>query len=73
MNRGKILRRFGSNVRSLRHELGLSQEELAARANAHRNYVGGVERGERNPTLMSIVAFSKGLGVTPARLLEDLF
>jgi transcriptional regulator with XRE-family HTH domain len=39
---------IGKRVRSLRQELQISQEELAARAELHRNYVGGVERGERD-------------------------
>jgi DNA-binding XRE family transcriptional regulator len=42
---------FGRAVREAREQLGLSQEELGDRANVHRNYVGGVERGELNPTL----------------------
>ena len=44
--------RFGDIVRRARAEAGLSQEELADRAGLDRSYVGGVERGERNPTLV---------------------
>jgi transcriptional regulator with XRE-family HTH domain len=46
---------FGRAVRALRKERGYSQEELAERAGLHRNYVGGVERGERNVALENIV------------------
>ncbi len=63
---------FGKRVRALRRERGLSQEKLAELANLHRNYVGGVERGERNIGLLNIVALAQALKVKPARLLEPI-
>lgn len=60
---------FGARVRDLRHRRGWSQEDLAERAGLHRNYVGGIERGERNPALDNIWALADALGVRP----EDLF
>lgn len=62
---------FGSFVRHLRETAGFSQEELADRANVHRTYIGGIERGERNPTLITIHKIAEALGVPCARLLED--
>lgn len=59
---------FGRNVRRLRKEKGLSQEDLAYRAHLHRTYVGGVERGERNISLENIVAISAALGCSVADL-----
>jgi transcriptional regulator with XRE-family HTH domain len=63
---------LGATVRKLRLERDLSQEELAEIANLHRNYVGGVERGERNVGLLNIVALARGLRVKPSRLLEPI-
>ena len=63
---------FGKQVRKLRLERGLSQEKLAELANLHRNYVGGVERGERNIALLNIVALARALRIKPAKLLDPL-
>ena len=63
--------RFGNTLRQLRDERGYSQEELAERAELHRNYVGGVERGERNVALENIVKLAKSLSVPPRDLFVD--
>jgi transcriptional regulator with XRE-family HTH domain len=63
---------FGKQVRKLRLERGLSQEKLAELANLHRNYVGGVERGERNIAIINIVALARALKVKPGKLLETI-
>ena len=52
----------------LRRAKGLSQEELAFRAGIHRTYIGGIERGERNPSLKNIAAVAKALDTTPTEL-----
>ncbi len=63
---------FGKHVRKLRLERGLSQEKLAELADLHRNYVGGVERGERNIALFNIVRLARALRVKPGKLLDSL-
>jgi transcriptional regulator with XRE-family HTH domain len=66
-----IKSRFGSTLRRIRDERGYSQEELAERAGLHRNYVGGVERGERNVALENIVKLAKALAVHPKELFAE--
>jgi transcriptional regulator with XRE-family HTH domain len=61
---------LGRAVRDLRFAMGLSQEELAARCGLHRTYVGGIERGRRNPTCAILERLARGLGVRPWELLR---
>ncbi|MGI8774472.1 MAG: helix-turn-helix domain-containing protein [Actinomycetota bacterium] len=70
--RRKVATVFGERVRARRHELGLSQEEVAERAGMHFTYVGSVERGERNISLVNIVRLAAALGVDPGELLRGL-
>lgn len=59
---------FGARVRELRLAAGLSQEELAHRAELDRSYVGQVERGDRNISLDNIYRLSDALGVEVAQI-----
>ena len=61
---------FGRAVRKRRAELGISQEELAARAGLHRTYVADVERGTRNISLENIVKLATALNISPSALFE---
>lgn len=66
----KVLKAFGTVVRDRREVLdNMSQEELADRAGLHRTYIGGVEQGRRNLSLLNIVKIAKGLKMEP----EELF
>jgi transcriptional regulator with XRE-family HTH domain len=60
---------FGAEVRAIRVERGLSQLELARVSGLHRSYVGGIERGERNPSLTNIARLAEALDTPVAGLL----
>jgi CheY-like chemotaxis protein len=64
----KIL--LGNAIKSTRSALGISQEELAARAGLHRTYVSDVERGARNPSLESVDKLARALELSLPMLLE---
>jgi transcriptional regulator with XRE-family HTH domain len=64
--------KFGSNMRQLRRVRGISQEELAERSGLHRTYIGGIERGERNPSLINIVSIAEGLSCNVGDLFKGL-
>jgi transcriptional regulator with XRE-family HTH domain len=68
----KDLQRFGARVRAERERLGISQEELAARAGLHRTYLGGVERGERNVGLLNVLRITRALGIPASALLRGV-
>lgn len=59
---------IGTVLRELRVQRGFSQEQLAAKAKMHRNYVGGVERGEKSPTFKSVGRILLVLGVSWSEL-----
>lgn len=59
---------FGTRIRELRKQRGYSQEEFAEHVDMHRTYLGGLERGERNPTLTIMMRLAKGLGVSLSEL-----
>jgi len=61
---------LGNAIREQRTALGISQEELAARAGLHRTYVSEVERGERNPSITSIEKLAHALEVSFTSLFE---
>lgn len=66
-----ICRRFGRAIQSRRAEVGLTQEELAARAGINRTYLGDLERGARNVALRNVERLAKALDLTIASLFED--
>lgn len=69
-NKVPELLRIGSAIRLRREALGLSQEELGYLAVLHRTYIGSVERGERNITLLGLLRIADALQLKPHELLE---
>ena len=61
---------FGKQIRFLREQKELSQEDFAEVVGIHRTYIGGIERGERNPTLTTIYKLAKALDVEPCQILK---
>jgi len=64
-----IKSQVGLRVRKLRERAGWSQEELGFRSGLHRNYIGGIERGERNVAIVNVARLAHALGVRPRDLL----
>lgn len=68
-NQKQILITIGDNIRKYRLKKGWSQEELAFECELHRTYIGSVERGERNITVVNLIKIKEKLGVS----LGDLY
>jgi len=68
----RLLRKLGENVRRHRLAKGLSQERLAELTGLHRTYVGGVERGERNISVLNLARLAKALGVSLSNLTDGI-
>jgi len=66
------LRAFGRRIREIREGLGWSQDELAESADLHRTYISGMERGERNVSVLNVLRVAGALKTTPGRLLNDI-
>lgn len=63
---------FGREVRRRRLALGVSQEALAEACDLHRTYIGGIERGERNVSLLNICRLAYALQCSVGELVEDV-
>jgi transcriptional regulator with XRE-family HTH domain len=64
-----LLLGLGRAVRATREDQGISQEELGLRSGVHRNYIGGIERAERQPTVATLATLAAALDVAPSELL----
>lgn len=68
----EVLIRLGNTIKKLREKKGISQEALAEEAGIHRTYMGRVERGKQNISLLNIIKIAEGLGIHPSVLFKDL-
>ena len=67
-----VLVQLGKRIRALREERKISQEELADRADIHRNYISQIEGGKRNVSFSYVVKLARALQVSPSRLIDPI-
>lgn len=63
MEEKELLQQLGDRIRDIRTKKNLTQYELADKCDINRNYIGMLERGERNPTFLTLLKIAKGCGV----------
>lgn len=68
----KVTNKLGQLLKELRIAKGMSQEQLADYSRVHRTYIGMVERGEKNITIVSLSRITKGLGISLSDLMKQL-
>lgn len=71
-DRTSVLKRIGKNIRILRIERDIAQEELAARAGVHRTHMTKIEGGHANASVLTLHRIARGLGVPIAELFTHL-
>ncbi len=69
---GELQTVLGKRIRELRSKNGFSQESFADHCGLHRTYMGGIERGEHNLTIETVMTISTGLGMTMSELLAGI-
>ena len=67
-----MLRLIGGRIRKIREDKGWSQEKLADECNLHRTYIGAIERGGRNITILNLIRVARALGITSSELLKGV-
>lgn len=70
-NQKRTLMTIGDNIRKYRLKKGWSQEELAFECDLHRTYIGAIERGERNITVVNLIKIKEKLGVSLGELYPE--
>jgi transcriptional regulator with XRE-family HTH domain len=73
MKKNPVLIALGKNVSELRNKKELTQEQLAERSGLDPSYISGIERGVRNPSVLSLVRLASGLGTTTSDICRGIF
>lgn len=68
----RLYKILGETIRAERIKAGVSQEELAEKANLTRNYIGQTERAEKRITLEALAKIARALGVSVSELTSEL-
>jgi transcriptional regulator with XRE-family HTH domain len=72
VKKNKHLVELGNQIREERKKKGLSQEQLAFDAGVDRSYIGGIERGERNVSILTLVKIASCLGCDVAKFTKGI-
>lgn len=72
MDTNLVKKAFSQTLRDARNAVGMSQERLAEKAGFHRNYISLLETGERQPSITSVIALSRALGISSAELVAKV-
>lgn len=65
-----LTQKLGERLKQIRTKKGMSQGDIAQALKVHRSYIGGIERGIRNPTIKNVEKIARALGVSPDKLLK---
>ncbi len=72
MKKNPVLIALGKNVSELRNKKELTQEQLAERSGLDPSYISGIERGVRNPSVLSLVRLAKGFEITLSEMCSGI-
>jgi transcriptional regulator with XRE-family HTH domain len=67
----RVLSGLGRAIRAARIERGISQEALSLETGVHRNYIGGIERGERSPSVVAVIKLAAALETSLGELFTE--
>lgn len=68
----QVLKNLGKNIRTLRLNQGISQEELAFKIDSARNFIGCIERAEKSPTIYTLFRIAQALNIKIEEIVKDI-